>query len=217
MRVPNWISLGCIVIAIAIGVAIAIMLSDIATVKAGWCDARPACFRDWISALSGWAAAAGAFIAAYLTVPHLLAQAKEARRQADFLFGDAPPTLSVTPDLNDPTLLVVRLVNWNRRTVVAKQIEVSGTDDGELQFFDHKKDGKKVDHARIYVAGWEDRSGPPPTYQVRLAYEERGTLVKWPVGTEVIFTVQVIDRTHRVLQLRAAFVAVSDVAVMSDE
>lgn len=57
MRVNNWISFGCIMAAIAIGVAIALMLSDIATVKAGWCDARPACFRDWVGALSGWAAA----------------------------------------------------------------------------------------------------------------------------------------------------------------
>lgn len=57
MRVNNWISFGCIMAAIAIGVAIAVMLSDIATVNAAWCDARPACFRSWISSLSGWAAA----------------------------------------------------------------------------------------------------------------------------------------------------------------
>lgn len=38
MQVNNWLSFICIMMAIAIGVAIAIMLSDIATVKAGWCD-----------------------------------------------------------------------------------------------------------------------------------------------------------------------------------
>lgn len=83
MRVPNWISFVCIMIAIAIGVAIAIMLSDIATVKAGWCGERPHCLRDWIGAFSGWAAAAGAgatIWVLYQTLAHMRATSEQQLR-----------------------------------------------------------------------------------------------------------------------------------------
>lgn len=169
MRVNNWISFLCIMAAIAIGVAIAMMLSDIATVKAGWCDARPACLRDWIGALSGWIAAAGALVAAALTVPHLRAQAKESRAQTEFVIGRSLPSVSFydppRPDL-DGLLLPnsVKLTNWNRDSIQVLEVSVESQIRCEIAQY-YIPSMKRQFHApfdlNFHLEGWVDKSRPP--------------------------------------------------------
>lgn len=60
MRVNNWISFVSIMASIAIGVAIATLITEIDLIEPGWCNARANCLREWIGALSGWAAAMAA-------------------------------------------------------------------------------------------------------------------------------------------------------------
>ena len=82
--------------------------------------------RNWLSALSGWAAAVGAAAAAYLTLRPLWLQVRQAQRQTDFLVGDADPTLDVF-DSTDPFEIGTfdaRLVNWNRRPLKIYGFEV---------------------------------------------------------------------------------------------
>lgn len=172
MRVNNWISFGCVMAAIAIGVAIAVMLSDIATVKAGWCDARPACFRDWFAALSGWIAAAGALVAAILTVPHLRNQAKESRVQTDFVVGRTLPSLSFydppRPDI-DGLLLPnsVKLTNWNRDSIQIVSVSVTSEIQCEIaQYYvpAMKRRFTAPFDLNFYLEGWIDRSNPPDSF-----------------------------------------------------
>lgn len=132
------------------------------------------CLREWIGALSGWAAAAGALIAAAITLPHLKRQADESRRQTDFLVGSAPPTAS----LFDPretrldTAYATRLdvVNWNRNPVLIRGIEleesVSGAIIAEISIedFDAGRRNRLTDEfrrGRMYLPGWVDRSKCP--------------------------------------------------------
>jgi hypothetical protein len=63
--------------------------------------------REWISAASGYFAT----LAAAGTVYFLCQQNIEQKRQTAFMLGDAPPTVDITRDLEDPEQVVVRLVN----------------------------------------------------------------------------------------------------------
>jgi hypothetical protein len=75
-----------------------------------------ACFREWISALSGWAAA----MAAGVSLLALYAQIKEQRKQTDFLVGDALPSVDLMAE--DFTTAYVQIVNWNRRAFLIDKI-----------------------------------------------------------------------------------------------
>lgn len=210
MRVPNWISFVCIMIAIAIGVAIAIMLSDIATVKAGWCDHRPACFREWIGALSGWVAAAGALIAALLTVPHLRDQAGEAKRQTEFLRGEAMPSLDAVEHLKNGEELVVRVNNWNRRNMLIHDVDIVGFR-AQVGVLLVEVDGRVIPsdivakfQPPISVKGWIDRNKAPHFAKIRILaaeWDEPNAVTNWDRGAQVAVTVRLIGPQHQKMVL----------------
>jgi len=53
----EWIGVVAKLCAVAAGTFIAIGITDIATIDAGWCDERPACLREWFGVSGSWAAA----------------------------------------------------------------------------------------------------------------------------------------------------------------
>ncbi|RWN22732.1 MAG: hypothetical protein EOR94_03490 [Mesorhizobium sp.] len=77
--------------------------------------------RDWVGALSGWAA----FVAAAASLPYLIGQWREAKKQTRFVIGDEDPILDVIEHLKDKNTLVIRIVNWNRRAIFVKDIAVA--------------------------------------------------------------------------------------------
>ncbi|MGO8093205.1 hypothetical protein [Rhizobium leguminosarum] len=74
---------------------------------------KGACFREWVSALSGWVGGAAAFIT-LIAIRH---QIKLQQRQIDFQLGDAPPTMHATKTRKNEGGWIVTLTvrNWNRR------------------------------------------------------------------------------------------------------
>lgn len=115
-----------------------------------WCGGN-CYFRDWLEATSGWAG----FVAAGMAVALTRRQISQQQKQTDFILGDAPPTMDVTPDLDDPTEMVVRIVNWNRRAIFIKSVQLNvGNAMGIMEL---KLDGNQLNLARtlgpIHCAG----------------------------------------------------------------
>jgi hypothetical protein len=170
--------------------------------NAEWCGvADEHCLREWIGALSGWAAA----IAAGVTLVALYDQIREQRKQTDFILGDAPPTLDVIQDLDDEEEIVLRLVNWNRRGVILKTIELEDFD-ANIGVMDFKENGKPKnlkDRSPPYLRGWENRSQGPNSFQFKLSASVDNVLVRdWPRHSTISVTLQIIGDIHRKVQLR---------------
>ncbi|WP_144223445.1 hypothetical protein [Mesorhizobium amorphae] len=129
----------------------------------------------WFGALSGWAAAAGALYATWKTLPELRMQVAEAKRQSDFMVGDAAPEFIVQRNrVHRRILLIVR--NWNRRRVLIDNIKLSASNNVQLagvepfgednlsQWLDEGKSGT----VRYGVNGWLDRQKQPPERKLQL-------------------------------------------------
>ncbi|MBS9720193.1 hypothetical protein JYU29_05765 [Tianweitania sp. BSSL-BM11] len=151
------------------------LFTDFALANADWCaEAGKHCVREWVGALSGWAAAIGALIAAAVTLPALQIQAREAQRQTSFLLGDAEPTFDVMEDESEEWAFAARVINWNRRAMLIHSITIIAGPDlymtvssikagedrdiifggmmiGQMPFFD----------TPVRVSGWTDRNQPP--------------------------------------------------------
>lgn len=78
------------------------------------------CLREWISALSGWAAAG----AAALTIGVLITQVKVQQAQTDFQLGDARPTIDAVQHAGRSKRVIIRIRNWNRRSMLVRRISV---------------------------------------------------------------------------------------------
>lgn len=147
--------------------------TDFALFRAEWCaGAQASCVREWIGALSGWAAA----VAAAVTVYFLAGQMHQARRQADFTVGDAGPTLAITDPLHirdASEAFQNRLIftNWNRNPVVLHEVSLDSAFGQELievrvasetvSFSEHVRQAQ-FEQKRLFVEGWSDRTRPPP-------------------------------------------------------
>ncbi|RWO94199.1 MAG: hypothetical protein EOQ98_31865 [Mesorhizobium sp.] len=168
--------------------------------------------REWFGALSGWAAAAGALVAAWLTVPHL-------KRQADFIWGDALPTLDVIEHLADDNTLVVRLVNWNRRAIFIEDIVAStksrpkNLNEQVAIWQIEDESGERSGGFPIQIKGWEDRNKRPSFARVDLILvkEIPGTKDGWTTDERVPFPkdatitakVRMLGNVHRNFELQA--------------
>jgi hypothetical protein len=97
----------------------------------GWevCGGGTCSVQSWLSALSGWVAAFGALAAAILTLAPLREQVQEARRQSDFLVGDAAPEFVLLRNRKTDTIKLL-VTNWNRRTVMV--VDISCIEDTTL-------------------------------------------------------------------------------------
>lgn len=171
--------------------------------------------REWTGALSGWAAVA----AAGISLPYLIGQWKEARRQTRFVVGDEEPTLDVIEHLEEEDRLVVRIVNWNRRAVFVWDI-VSSTyfkpaDMSEYTYVDRVKtqDGETSTEFPIQINGWEDRSKGPCFARIDLLLLSKGDRAEpdpendevreFPKDATIWATMQMLGNVHRTFDMSA--------------
>ncbi|GCA53189.1 hypothetical protein KGO5_05657 [Sinorhizobium sp. KGO-5] len=174
-----------------------------------WCGAN--CnVRDWLEATSGWI---GASIAAVAAVP-LLLQLRVQQTQTAFTVGDASPTMDAIEHLNDSSELVVRIVNWNRRAIVVRFLDVESEDtiimpnrltiDGKV----HPSDLIDLGVKPFVIKGWENRSASPPHAEIRLAAfkidgEDLSFRKNWKDIHKITATIQILGDSHRVKLLKA--------------
>lgn len=112
-----------IICAAGMGMFVALWLLDFAVVRISACEAietRGLCLRGWISALSGWAAAIGALIAAGLTIAKLREQITDQKRQTDFIIGDSLPIVEWS---QEPTHFRITIKNFNRHATQLIAVE----------------------------------------------------------------------------------------------
>lgn len=198
------------------GFLIGLGLGVIATV---WVESRPwlresvreQLGRDWIGALSGWFA----FLAAAFSLPFLVGQWREARKQTRFAIGDEEPTLDVIEHTREGDILVVRIVNWNRRAVFVNEVEITPTADGvEGAVWNVEgRNGEIGTGFPLQLAGWEDRGGPPQFARIDLVLRRRiqgsepgawtDEIVDIPRNATVTAKLRMLGNVHRVFSLDA--------------
>ncbi|WP_157866135.1 hypothetical protein [Mesorhizobium japonicum] len=164
------------------------------------------CLQTWVSALSGWAA----FIGAVIAIPFVAAQVREARRQTEFIVGDAMPTAN----MHDPRETRVdnaystrlKIVNWNRHPILIRSIQLMEPTNVELfgvEVEDHDAGRRHIlqqEHkrGRMYVPGWVDRSKMPTVAEFDLTFSTadpaliaiaQNDLVRCPITLKVEITI----------------------------
>lgn len=170
------------------------------------------CSREWIGALSGWAAA----IAAAITIVFLYRQNDEQKRQTQFLLGDAQPTMDAIQHIKRRIHVVVRVVNWNRRPIIVHALSVlpkrGDLDITLAQIWDRdvpsnnlssrKLIGDRI-HPAIAMHGWKDRSQAPCEVRLDVALDNANTMgpTSW-AGSEVFIEVIVAGEESQRLTLR---------------
>lgn len=181
------------VAAAGIGMFVAMWLLDFAVVRAGWCISSPTedtavCAREWIGALSGWAAA----LAAGLAIFPIYEQLKEHRRQTSFSLGDAKHTVDI--ERMAYLSLRIRIVNWNRRTLSVRPIKyyISGQEIN-AKSIKRETESEPQSASNSYgfkIQGWEDRSKRPPFSEFYIELD--GTKIDQRVHNEPI-TIEIIS------------------------
>ncbi|MGI8388041.1 hypothetical protein [Brucella anthropi] len=183
----------------------------------GFCDDKTglSCLRNWLSALSGWVAAIAAGVTLALTIGPLREQAKQARRQTDFVVGEALPTFDAVEHLKKSEQLVCRIVNWNRSAVVVRIVQTVEQVEGLVIIDQLIVDRKPVPIDMVafkvepfVVKGWEDRNKPPHHAEVRfIAYDStEDKLMKrpnWSKVPKVVAKVEILGAKHRTVDLEA--------------
>lgn len=163
------------------------------------------CLVDWIGALSGWAAAFGALLAAWWTVTSLRKQIEQQQTQIDFQLGDGSPTIQPLGKRGDRTPTRFKIVNWNRRTIsitrvtatagaftaplVAVEIEITSAKG--VSEYPVRPNGT-LDW-KPYIDGWLDRSQPAPSMSFKLKFNEEDLPI-FPTHPREPVTVQLTVR-----------------------
>ncbi|BDA84986.1 hypothetical protein Sa4125_25280 [Aureimonas sp. SA4125] len=166
-------------------------------------DGFISCSREWIGALSGYFAAAGAGLAAWYTIGPLRNQVREAKRQSDFIVGDHPPTLDAVRHFEEPDSIVLTVINWNRRGLIIYAAEIAGYEN-ETYIWTSKINGIDQNHFRItakspaYLKGWICRNESPPLMKLRLsARDKKGrNIERWDADQQVRITLRLIGEDH---------------------
>ncbi|MND22647.1 hypothetical protein D3C80_130300 [compost metagenome] len=148
-----------------------------------FCRANESCFREWVGALSGWAAA----VAAGLTIVSLRQQAEAARKQTDFQLGDAPPSLDAVQHAENSRRVVIRIRNWNRRSMILRRIALVEPSEMDATLYLFFNPEKHLDLARrfgdlnptgstevrfdpaILIEGWVNRDVEPTLLKFSIA------------------------------------------------
>lgn len=204
MKGVNWFYSGCVVLVLVIywatntwPITILFNLAELALAQdENW-------WQGWISATSGWAA----FAAAVVTTVILLKQLSEQRRQTAFILGDETPSLDSIQDSKDAEKIVLRIVNWNRRSFKPETIEIPNTG---LAIAMHSVDinGAPVYKSIFYIDGWVDRSRSPKvcTFSVKVADKTPENtyqyLQDFPSTTEIIVRGVLLGERHKRVELR---------------
>lgn len=87
--------------------------------------------REWFGALSGWVAA---FVAG-ITIRNIRQQADAAQKQTDFQLGDALPTVDAVQHTEISRRAVIRIRNWNRRSMIIRRIAVAKPSEMDATLF----------------------------------------------------------------------------------
>ncbi len=160
-----------------------------------WCiSGEEHCIREWIGAMSGWVAIG----VAVPTIHYLRKQISEQKKQTAFQLGDAAATLDSIQDLDDPEEVVLRLVNWNRRGLLVKDVGIVG-DNIQVGIMDYKYNDKaqNLQGKLPFVRGWEDRSRGPNAIQFKLSTAENNQIIdEYPLGSRAYMDVQIIGSIH---------------------
>lgn len=85
------------------------------------------CFREWVAALSGWAALGAAIV----TLSIMREQVEDQRRQTDYIVGNMPPELTAEPRSREDEqqffqTIQITIINRNRRSVRIGKIAFLG-------------------------------------------------------------------------------------------
>lgn len=176
------------------------------------------CFRQWVSALSGWVGGLVAFVALW----PIYLQLREMKRQTNFTVGDDLPTVEIWTN-NNSAVYRFRVVNWNRRAfliyevrwIKAPKFEAEQSLRVDRETADREGvtervcevDNRGVLAAWAVVEGWEDRGRPPDAKRFwRLATKDPTTVV-FADGTNMAAEVEIVGElageTRRRIRIRA--------------
>ena len=133
MMIPGKFSVLVICVAAAgMGILVAMWLLDFSLVRTNWCEgAENTCFREWVSATSGWVGA----IAALATIFFLYSQIKEQQKQTSYAIGEAEPDFMIELNFDDDALCKLRIINFSRHTIIVDKIIVKYPEDIEVNGF----------------------------------------------------------------------------------
>ena len=174
-----------------------------------WCaltDVNHQCFREWVGATSGWAAA----IAAAISIIFLVRQTTHASRQTDFMIGDTSPSAAMfdpeETNVDNAFSNRLEIINWNRHPILINGVELLGSN--QINLYEVKVNHsepvtknrmqRELQRGRMRIPGWLNRSDPPSTAVLELIFSssdpvlrdtaENG-LVRGDVDVRIAFTV----------------------------
>lgn len=147
-----------------------------------FCKGESSCFREWVGTLSTLLAMVAAAIAAYF----VYGQLDEQRRQTAFLLGDGLPTLESVRTGGKSTSGQVLLLNWNRRTLLIKRVEIRSSlptpkptkmrftefreDKMQNEIVDIGPDGALVPSS-MRIPGYIDRTSGPQRHDITFLFD----------------------------------------------
>ncbi len=187
-------------------------------------QAWPACddcnILSWLSALSGWVAALGALVAAAVTLKPLREQVHQAKRQSDFMVGDAEPEFVLQRN-RAAKRMTLKVINWNRRNVMIEK--VACVDNGGLEVFNlhdlrnnpaWTKRARKRNIPDFRVDSWLDRTKPPTQRKLLITFaiggEAREDLGYDGSAVAVDISYRIVGQSHERRTTRAVALDISD-------
>ncbi|MBC00821.1 MAG: hypothetical protein CML67_14915 [Rhodobacteraceae bacterium] len=151
-------------------------------------------FREWIGALSGWAAVLVAGVTAYF----IFIQLKELSIQTRTLSGDLDPTFTAQ-SAGEEDFIVFGLRNLNRKRIIGGEIKVLKPEIVYLDLAhadwvaDIEYDGNKVPACAVRfnsnIDGWMDQSNGPKLHTVAISFwnVDRNNVYRGELTFEVRF------------------------------
>ncbi|MGT2467418.1 hypothetical protein ACVOMV_24915 [Mesorhizobium atlanticum] len=188
--------------------------TNFALKDAAWCiTGETHCLREWVGALSGWAAFAGAVAA----LPYLAGQVREARRQTEFVVGDAPPTVTLQrPEPGTgPYDAVLTIVNWNRHPIHVEATEIESVPPGvqwaltdlrqvSAGVSNNRMDGTRTGGLTQVIDGWRDRQRPPNVFTAKVMIDPKDIEGLWARSLMARVRIRILGPTHEVATYAAA-------------
>jgi hypothetical protein len=166
-------------------------------------------WREWISATSGWAGA----LAAAVTLFALYRQISEQKKQTDFVLGDALPTMDVLEHRKDGQVLVVKIRNWNRRSLIINDITTVdssyrvGVLEMKINDISVKTNLDPKDLRLHPIEGNVNPNAPPVTASIELSaatIPEDVLVTDWSSIGEIEADIIVVGDRHTSIRLQAS-------------
>lgn len=146
------------------------------------CEPARCTVQDWLAATAGWIG----FVAAAIGAGLVFGQLFEQKKQTAFLLGDGSPTLEIVRGSGKTTSGEFKIVNWNRRTLVIRRIEIECEHEfGTIHKFmrltfdaDGNKERSPIELTKNgslrpsqKLDGWLDRQSAPPSLKFGISLE----------------------------------------------